>query len=63
LGTLDEIAADRGVPVAAISLAWLRVQPTVVAPIASARTPEQLSELLTSMTVTLSGDELARLSS
>ena len=63
LDTLGEIAADRGVPVAAVSLAWLAAQPTVVAPIASARTPEQLSELLASTTLTLTDDELARLSS
>ncbi len=29
-----------------MALAWLRAQPTVVAPIASARDPEQLAELL-----------------
>ena len=62
LEPLDEIAADHGVPVAAVALAWLEAQPTVVAPIASARTPEQLAELLTSLTVELSPDELSRLS-
>jgi aryl-alcohol dehydrogenase (NADP+) len=62
LATLDEIAADRGVPVAAVSLAWLDAQPTVAAPVASARTPDQLAELLASTTLTLTADELARLS-
>jgi aryl-alcohol dehydrogenase-like predicted oxidoreductase len=62
LEPLDEIAADHDVPVAAVALAWLEAQPTVVAPISSARTPEQLGELLTSLTVELSPDELARLS-
>jgi aryl-alcohol dehydrogenase-like predicted oxidoreductase len=62
LETLDAIAAERDVPVAAVSLAWLKAQPTVVAPIASARTPEQLAELLDFVAVTLSDDELARLS-
>jgi aryl-alcohol dehydrogenase-like predicted oxidoreductase len=62
LEPLDEIAADHDVPVAAVALAWLEAQPTVVAPISSARTPEQLAELLVSLTVELSPDELARLS-
>ena len=46
LAVLDEIAAGHGVPVAAVALAWLADQPTVAAPIASARTPEQLADLL-----------------
>jgi aryl-alcohol dehydrogenase-like predicted oxidoreductase len=62
LGTLDQIAAEREVPVAAVALAWLEAQPTVVAPIASARTPEQLADLLPSVSVELTSDELARLS-
>ena len=33
-------------PVAAVALAWLAAQPTVAAPIASARTADQLAELL-----------------
>ena len=63
LERLDQIAADHGVPVAAVALAWLAAQPTVVAPIASARNPEQLAELLASVSLDLSEDELARLSS
>ena len=46
LAVLDEIAAGHEVPVAAVALAWLAAQPTVAAPIASARTPEQLADLL-----------------
>ena len=37
LAALDEIAAAHGVEPAAVALAWLREQPTVLAPIASAR--------------------------
>ena len=36
-------------------------QPAVVAPIASARTPEQLAELLPSVSLTLTEGELAKL--
>jgi aryl-alcohol dehydrogenase-like predicted oxidoreductase len=62
LGVLDEIAAAHEVSVAAVALAWLATQPTVVAPIASARTPEQLAELLPMSDLELSPDELYQLS-
>lgn len=62
LAALDAIAADRGVEVATVSLAWLRQQPTVGAPIASARTVEQLPALLASMDLALTPSELASLS-
>ena len=63
LSVLDEIAAAHGVPVASVSLAWLAAQPTVAAPIASARTVDQLAELLPSVGLTLSAEEIAALSS
>jgi len=62
LSALDGIAAEHGVPVAAVSLAWLAAQPTVAAPIASARTVEQLAELLPSVGLELAADELDALS-
>ncbi len=43
------------------SLAWLRRQPTVVAPIASATSLAQLTQLTESVALALSDDELARL--
>ena len=43
LSALDEIASARATTVAAVALAWLRSRPAVVAPVASARTPEQLA--------------------
>ena len=49
----------RKVHVSAIALAWVRHQPTVAAPIASARTVEQLHEF--AVEVTLSDAELAYL--
>jgi aryl-alcohol dehydrogenase-like predicted oxidoreductase len=61
LPVLDEVAAAHGVSVATVSLAWLRSQPTVVAPIASARTVDQLPDLLASATLELADDELAAL--
>ncbi|MEB4614054.1 aldo/keto reductase [Leucobacter sp. M11] len=62
LSALDEISARHGVPVASAALAWLRQQDTVAAPLASARTPEQLDALIRSTTVTLSPAELEQLS-
>jgi aryl-alcohol dehydrogenase-like predicted oxidoreductase len=61
LAVLDEIAAAHAVAVAAVSVAWLAAQPTVAAPIASARTPEQLAELLPSVDLRLTADELEAL--
>ncbi|HWV84369.1 MAG TPA: aldo/keto reductase [Capillimicrobium sp.] len=61
LAALDELAAAHGVSHAAIALAWLAQQPTVAAPIASARSVEQLGDLLQMTQVRLSGDDLARL--
>ena len=58
LAVLDEIAAGQEVPVAAVALAWLAAQPTVVAPIASARNPEQLADLLPVLDLKLTDDEV-----
>jgi len=62
LAVLDEIAAGHDVAVAAVALAWLAAQPTVAAPIASARTVEQLGALLQGMALTLTDDEIRLLS-
>jgi aryl-alcohol dehydrogenase-like predicted oxidoreductase len=62
LAALDDIAATRQTTVAAVSLAWLRAQPAVVAPIASARTASQLAELLPVADLRLTAEEVVRLS-
>ncbi|MGW7413403.1 aldo/keto reductase [Streptomyces sp. NPDC054863] len=61
LAALDEVAAEHGAEVGSVALAWLAARPTVVAPIASARTVEQLSALLAVADLTLSDAELAKL--
>ncbi len=61
LATLDAIAATHRTPVAAVALAWLLAQPTVGAPIASARTVEQVRELLPAASLALSAEEVGRL--
>jgi aryl-alcohol dehydrogenase-like predicted oxidoreductase len=62
LDALDEVAAAHDTTVAAVALAWLRAQPRVVAPIASARTTEQLEQILPAAKVTLTPPEVDRLS-
>jgi aryl-alcohol dehydrogenase-like predicted oxidoreductase len=62
LDVLDEVAAAHDTTVAAVALAWLRAQPRVVAPIASARTTEQLDQILTVATLELTAAEVERLS-
>ena len=56
LNKLDQLSAAHNVSIAAISLAWLRQQPTVAVPIASARTPEQVADIMAN--VVLARDEL-----
>jgi len=59
LSKLDQIAKDKKTTVAAISLAWLRAQPTVATPIASATKLEQIKEIMP--IVELSNQELQTL--
>jgi aryl-alcohol dehydrogenase-like predicted oxidoreductase len=61
LAALDEIANSHNTAIATIALAWLAVQPTVAAPIASARTTEQLPDLLSVSDVRLSDAEIRKL--
>lgn len=61
LAVMDEIStAHNNAPLAAIALAWLRAQPTVSAPIASARTVKQLNEII--QVIDLSAAEVEKLS-
>jgi len=62
LQALDEVADAHDVSVAAVALAWLLAQPTVLAPIASATSPEQLRDLLDCAELELTAAELERLS-
>ena len=63
LAALDDVAATHGVPQAAVALAWLAAQPTVTAPLASARSTDQLADLLPTLSLTLTDGEVAALSS
>jgi len=62
IAALDEISkAHNGAPLSAVALAWLRAQPTVSVPIASARTVAQLNEII--QIVDLSITEIEHLNS
>ena len=61
LTALEEVATLRGVPEAAVALAWLRAKPNVAAPIASARHTGQLEPLVTAARLELTAGEVARL--
>ncbi len=52
VSVLGGIAARHGVPHSAVALEWLRRQPGVSAPLASARTPQQVAELVTPVKLT-----------
>jgi aryl-alcohol dehydrogenase-like predicted oxidoreductase len=60
LAKVTKLASELGVSEAAIALAWLRAQPTVGVPIASARTVEQLAALM--QHVDLTAEQVAYLS-
>ena len=62
LTALDRIAEAHRTTVAAVALAWVRSQPGVAAPIASARSPQQLAEILPGASLELSANELRELS-
>jgi aryl-alcohol dehydrogenase-like predicted oxidoreductase len=61
LAALGEVAGEHGVPMASVALRWLADRPTVTAPIASARSVEQLADLLPMRDLRLSDEQTRRL--
>ncbi|WP_327245213.1 aldo/keto reductase [Streptomyces sp. NBC_01320] len=61
LAALDKVAQERGAEIATVALAWLAARPTVAAPIASARTVDQLPALVAVAGLRLTEQELAEL--
>jgi hypothetical protein len=58
LAALDAVAAETGGTPAQVALAWTAAQPAVTAPLASARSLEQLEELLGSLELELTAAQL-----
>ena len=61
LATLEEVANARRTTIAAVALAWLLADSTIAAPIASARTPAQLSDLMPAAELPLGPEDMSRL--
>jgi len=61
LGVLEQVAHAHQVSMAAVALAWLRAQPTVSVPIASARTTAQLAGLVQAAHLELSQQQVRAL--
>lgn len=63
LTAMDQVVGETGATHAQVALAWLREQPGIGAPIASATTVEQVRDLCGFASLTLTPEQLARLSS
>ena len=61
LGALDQAAAELSATPAQIALAWLIARPAITAPIASARTLEQLDQILGAARLSLPAQTMAML--
>jgi len=58
---VSEIAAERGIPMAQIALAWMYTKPYIISPIVGATKPHHLDDALAAMDVNLTEDEVKRL--
>lgn len=61
LAAVEAIAAQRGVSMSRVALAWLQAQPAVTSVVLGARTVEQLKDNLGAVDVELDDEELTRL--
>lgn len=61
INVVREIAAEHNVEPSSIAIAWLLTRPTITAPLASARVPEQVPPVLEGVTLTLTEEDVIRL--
>ena len=61
LAALEEVSAETGAAMATVALAWLKAQPSVTAPIASATNSAQAEELVAALTLDLTPGQTERL--
>lgn len=61
LAALDQVAESHGIAPSEAALAWLRQQPGITAPIASATSESQMASLIRASTLQLDSDSLALL--
>jgi aryl-alcohol dehydrogenase-like predicted oxidoreductase len=58
---VQQVAEERGVPMAQIGIAWLLSEPVVSAPIVGATKPHHLSDAVAALGIHLTDDEVSRL--
>jgi aryl-alcohol dehydrogenase-like predicted oxidoreductase len=58
---VQQVARQRGVPMAQVALAWVLSKPVVAAPIVGATKPHHLSDAVAALDITLTEDEIRRL--
>ena len=63
IDAVEEIAVERGIPMAQVALAWVLRNLTVAAPIIGATKPAHLTDAAAALDVQLTDDEVARLES
>ena len=61
LAAMEEVAAESGAAMATVALAWLKVQPGITAPIASATSMTQMGELIAALSLDLSPGQVEAL--
>ena len=61
LAALEEVAAETGAAMATVALSWLKAQPGVTAPIASATSMKQVRELIAALSLDLSPGQVEAL--
>jgi aryl-alcohol dehydrogenase-like predicted oxidoreductase len=61
IGAVEQLANERGVPMAQVALAWVLGKAGVSAPIVGASKPRHLDDAIAALSVTLIDDERARL--
>ena len=61
LASLDAVAARHGATCAQVALAWIMAKPAIAAPIASATSVAQVTELMGALKLALGADDIAEL--
>ena len=61
VGAVERVAADRGVPMATVALAWVLRNPVVDAPIVGATKPHHLGDAVAALDLELTDDEVEAL--
>ena len=61
LAALDAVAARHGATCAQVALAWIMTKPAIAAPIASATSVAQVTELMGALKIALTAADVAQL--